>query len=50
MSFLTHLECAKCGQELAAFQRLRRQGWISGDETVVLLNTGSGHKYTHLWA
>lgn len=35
---------------LVAFQALRRQGWIAGDETVVLFNTGSGLKYAHLWA
>lgn len=35
---------------LAAFQRLRNQGWIGDDETVVLFNTGSGLKYAHLWA
>lgn len=42
--------CPEGGATLAAFQRLRRQGWIKEDETVVLLNTGSGHKYYHLWA
>jgi threonine synthase len=34
---------------LAAFLRLRHQGWIGDEETVVLFNTGSGLKYTHLW-
>jgi threonine synthase len=34
---------------LAGFNRLRRQGWIKDNETVVLFNTGSGHKYYHLW-
>lgn len=41
--------CPEGGAPLAAFQRLRRQGWIADDETVVLFNTGSGLKYTHLW-
>jgi len=34
---------------LIAFQHLRQQGWIGDDETVVLFDTGSGLKYTHLW-
>jgi threonine synthase len=42
--------CPEGGAVLAAFQRLRRQGWINDSETVVLFNTGSGHKYEHLWA
>ncbi|UCG88214.1 MAG: threonine synthase [Gemmatimonadota bacterium] len=37
------------GATLAAFEHLRRQGWIKDDETVLLFNTGSGHKYEHLW-
>jgi threonine synthase len=37
------------GATLAAFQKLRESGWIKDDETVVLFNTGSGHKYSHLW-
>ena len=37
------------GATLAAFQRLRRMGWIEDDETVVLFITGSGHKYSHLY-
>ncbi len=37
------------GAALAAFQKLRGQGWIKDDETVVLFNTGSGHKYAHLY-
>lgn len=41
--------CPEGAAPLAAFQRLRRQGWISDGETVVLFNTGSGLKYTHLW-
>jgi len=42
--------CPEGAATLAGFQRLRCQGWIGDDETVVLLNTGSGHKYAHLWA
>jgi threonine synthase len=41
--------CPEGAATLAGFQRLRRRGWIGDDETVVLLNTGSGHKYAHLW-
>ena len=43
------LVCPEGGAPLAAFQRLRRQGWIKDGETVVLFNTGSGLKYSHLW-
>ena len=38
------------GATLAAFQQLREKGWIGENEQVVLFNTGSGHKYEHLWA
>jgi threonine synthase len=37
------------GATLAAFQRLRKSGWIADDESVVLFITGSGHKYSHLY-
>jgi threonine synthase len=37
------------GATLAAFQKLRASGWIADDERVVLFNTGSGHKYSHLF-
>jgi threonine synthase len=37
------------GATLAGFIRLRKQDWIKDDDTVVLFNTGSGHKYSHLW-
>lgn len=37
------------GATLSAFQKLRRRGWIDAQETVVLFNTGSGYKYSHLW-
>ena len=42
--------CPEGGAVLAAFERLRQQGWIKEEDTVVLFNTGSGHKYEHLWA
>lgn len=42
--------CPEGGAALAAFQRLRQEDWIGDDETVVIFNTGSGHKYSHLWA
>ncbi|MCB0279825.1 MAG: threonine synthase [Calditrichaeota bacterium] len=34
---------------LAAFVKMRDQQLIKADERVVLFNTGSGHKYSHLW-
>ena len=34
---------------LSAFLKLRANGWIKDHEIVVLFNTGSGHKYSHLW-
>lgn len=37
------------GATLAAFRMLRELDWIADHETVVLFNTGSGHKYAHLW-
>jgi threonine synthase len=41
--------CPEGAAPLAAFRHLRREGWIRDGETVVLFNTGSGLKYTHLW-
>lgn len=41
--------CPEGAATLAAFHLLREQGWIGDDESVVLFNTGSGHKYAHLW-
>jgi threonine synthase len=38
------------GATLAAFEQLREKEWIGENEQVVLFNTGSGHKYEHLWA
>jgi threonine synthase len=37
------------GATLAAFLRLREDGWIGNDDRVVLFNTGNGYKYAHLW-
>jgi threonine synthase len=37
------------GATLAAFRNLRENGWIKDGERVVLFNTGSGYKYSHLW-
>ncbi|UCD24999.1 MAG: threonine synthase [Gemmatimonadota bacterium] len=37
------------GATLAAFEKLRDEGWIRQGEKVLLFNTGSGHKYAHLW-
>ena len=37
------------GATLAAFLRLKNEGWIRDGESVVLFNTGSGAKYSHIW-
>ena len=37
------------GATLAAFIKLRKQGWIRDNGNVVLFNTGSGHKYSSLF-
>ena len=42
--------CPEGGATLAALLRLRDEGWLSKRDRVVLFNTGSGHKYEHLWA
>lgn len=41
--------CPEAAAPLAAFWQLRRQEWIEDNQTVVLLQTGNGLKYTHLW-
>lgn len=41
--------CPEGGATLAAFTKLRQTEWIHDGDTVVLFNTGSGHKYSHLW-
>ena len=38
------------GATLAAFLALRDQGWIGVNESVVLFITGSGAKYSAIWA
>ncbi len=42
--------CPEGAATLVAFRRLREQSWIGDHETVVLFNTGTGLKYTHLWS
>jgi len=37
------------GATVAAFRKLVQTGWIQKEEKVVLFNTGSGYKYSHLW-
>lgn len=37
------------GATLVALKHLLKDGWIKRDESVVLFNTGSGHKCMHLW-
>lgn len=37
------------GATLAAFLRLRKDGWIRDGQSVVLFNTGNGAKYSHIW-
>ena len=41
--------CPEGAAPLAALSHLCEQGWIGNGESVVLFNTGSGLKYTHLW-
>ena len=43
------LPCPEGAATLVAFLHLRRQGWITNGERVVLFNTGSGLKYAHLF-
>ena len=38
------------GASVAAARKLLSQGWIEAGESVVLFNTGSGHKYTDRFA
>jgi threonine synthase len=42
----THL-CPEGAACVTAVRELRASGWLSGDEEVVLLNTGTGLKYPH---
>ena len=39
------LICPEGAATVAGIEALRRTGWLSGDETVVALNTGAGLKY-----
>ncbi|MGH3730407.1 MAG: threonine synthase [Micromonosporaceae bacterium] len=39
------LPCPEGASTIAAVAMLRRQGWISRDDEVVVLNTGAGNKY-----
>jgi threonine synthase len=41
--------CPEGGAALAALRHLREDGWVGNGQTVVLFNTGSGHKYSHIW-
>jgi len=41
--------CPEGAATLAAFKQLYSSGWIEADQTVVLFQTGSGLKYTHLF-
>lgn len=41
--------CPEGAATLAAFKRLRGDGWIRDNERVVLFNTATGLKYLHLW-
>ncbi len=34
---------------LAALKRLHNQGWLKNHQSIVLFNTATGSKYTHLW-
>jgi threonine synthase len=37
--------CPEGAACMAALRRLREDGWLAGDEEVVVLNTGAGLKY-----
>jgi threonine synthase len=41
--------CPEGAATLAAALQLRATGWLHPEEKVVLFNTGTGLKYTHLW-
>lgn len=41
--------CPEGGATLAAFKLLREKKWIKEGERVVIFNTGTGLKYTHIW-
>ncbi|MCX8161071.1 MAG: threonine synthase [Candidatus Saccharicenans sp.] len=37
------------GATLAALLHLKKSGWVRAGESVILFNTGSGAKYSHVW-
>ena len=43
------LACPEGGATLAALRRLRARGEVSGEDRVVIFNTGSGLKYAEAW-
>ncbi len=46
---LGNFVCPEAGAVWAAAKRLADQGWIKPGERIVLYNTGTGLKYTHLF-
>jgi threonine synthase len=46
---LGNFVCPEAGAVWAAANRLARQKWIKPDEQIVLFNTGTGLKYSHLF-
>lgn len=42
------IACPEGAATLVALKRLVNQGFLGSDDTIVLLNTGSGYKYMHL--
>ena len=42
------IACPEGAATLVALKQLVQQGWLEKDETIVLLNTGSGYKYLDL--
>ena len=40
--------CPEGAATLVALKRLLTQGFLGPEDTIVLLNTGSGYKYMHL--
>ncbi len=42
------IACPEGAATLVALKRLVSQGFLGSDDTIVLLNTGSGYKYMHL--
>ena len=42
------IACPEGAATLVALKRLVQEGFLGPEETIVLLNTGSGYKYMHL--